>query len=407
MKAQTILTVLLSLSLIFVVGSCKKMTKDTIAVAEKAINEQVLELGQKGHRVLVTSSKNLFIVYEKEDNSIWVHDIENNKDKAIVSPDSVLRTITYFLNSNTGEVKANLKLITDFRAKVDYINLLKSENSLIIAFKDENIYPTHRGSYFLCPIKTDDIEDILVELGPGYGPEPFFENYGYVEIFSKHDQESKVWTLLKDNEQTLLYYNGEVGDGYIGDDGLFHYPPLFSTTIKVNEEGRVLPDEKRELTFTPTGEKIASSIFENNNELILFTNHINKKMEEKRQEWEKEERREREEREEQEKREYLKRLEEEAIPIAKFKNDYKNEIAAEKKYNGKIIIIKCKLDKIERSDSLFDLSAYNYKVSHFWDGITGYTNDENFVKIDYPCTVIMEAKVLSKTKLVNCKLLAW
>ena len=76
-------------------------------------------------------------------------------------------------------------------------------------------------------------------------------------------------------------------------------------------------------------------------------------------------------------------------------DDYKNPIKAEKKYTiGMDIILKIKLDKIGRC------SGGDYKYYMYYEGFTNkaylYSDDEDFVELDYPTYVWIKAKYVSR-----------
>lgn len=99
-----------------------------------------------------------------------------------------------------------------------------------------------------------------------------------------------------------------------------------------------------------------------------------------------------------EKREYI---EAQKLNYKKFEeiaNDYSNNsVRADGFYKGRRLKVACKLYKIEKNNNLFTYLKYKYKLTSgyylFTEGalIEAYTNDENFVNLNYPSTVYMEA----------------
>lgn len=93
-----------------------------------------------------------------------------------------------------------------------------------------------------------------------------------------------------------------------------------------------------------------------------------------------------------------------AITLEQLSNAFKNRVKAEE-YIGQQMIIVCDIDRIDRADGLFDPDGYKYKVQAFaleaWDewltgyDMTGYTNDDDFVDLEYPKKVIMTCTLTS------------
>lgn len=99
-----------------------------------------------------------------------------------------------------------------------------------------------------------------------------------------------------------------------------------------------------------------------------------------------------------EKREYI---EAQKLNYKKFEeiaNDYSNNsVRADGFYKGRRLKVACKLYKIEKNNNLLTYLNYKYKLTSgyylFTEGalVEAYTNDENFVNLNYPTTVYMEA----------------
>lgn len=99
-----------------------------------------------------------------------------------------------------------------------------------------------------------------------------------------------------------------------------------------------------------------------------------------------------------EKREYI---EAQKLNYKKFEeiaSDYSNNsVRADGFYKGRRLKVVCKLYKIEKNNNLFTYLKYKYKLTSgyylFTEGalIEAYTNDENFVNLNYPSTIYMEA----------------
>lgn len=66
-------------------------------------------------------------------------------------------------------------------------------------------------------------------------------------------------------------------------------------------------------------------------------------------------------------------------------------------YKGKRIKITCKIERMENNNNLLLYTNYNYKLnsknSFLWGGfnIDAYTNDENFININFPTQIYMDA----------------
>ena len=117
---------------------------------------------------------------------------------------------------------------------------------------------------------------------------------------------------------------------------------------------------------------------------------------------------------EQEKQHILK----EAITLEDLHKAYKNEIQFERNYLGKNLYFDCHVEYIKEVTGLFE-PDYRYKIvsnsvtilGQWWSDydLRGYTNDENFVELSYPCRVIMKAKLYfgdgKEFKFKDCQLL--
>lgn len=117
--------------------------------------------------------------------------------------------------------------------------------------------------------------------------------------------------------------------------------------------------------------------------------------------------------------EYINEINEKAIDISDISDCFHNELKAEKDFIGKRIILKCNIDAIEKADGWLDLNGYKYKIiSHSSElfgewmsgyDIIGYTNDDNFIDLSCPNTIIMECILISgsvrRFQFKDCKLI--
>lgn len=117
--------------------------------------------------------------------------------------------------------------------------------------------------------------------------------------------------------------------------------------------------------------------------------------------------------------EYINEINEKAIDISDISDCFHNELKAEKDFIGKRIILKCNIDAIEKADGWLDLNGYKYKIiSHSSElfgewmsgyDIIGYTNDDNFIDLSCPNTIIMECVLISgsvrRFQFKDCKLI--
>ncbi len=91
-----------------------------------------------------------------------------------------------------------------------------------------------------------------------------------------------------------------------------------------------------------------------------------------------------------------------------------NRVQAERLYSGKRLKILIKLNEIKKNDNILRYLGYKYKSEQICSLLFGghnievYTNDENFIKYDYPLVVYMEADFNSYADnqyiFTNCKL---
>ena len=116
-----------------------------------------------------------------------------------------------------------------------------------------------------------------------------------------------------------------------------------------------------------------------------------------------------------ERKKYIESEKKNFIKFEKIANDFSNNsVKASEFYKGKILKVACKLYKIENNNNLFYWD-YKYKLESayylFTEGffIRAYTNDVNFVNLDYPSTVYMETTLseMDGGTLIfsNCKLI--
>lgn len=117
--------------------------------------------------------------------------------------------------------------------------------------------------------------------------------------------------------------------------------------------------------------------------------------------------------------EYINEINEKAIDISDISDCFHNELKAEKDFVGKQIVLKCNIDAIGKADGWLDLNGYKYKIiSHSSElfgewmsgyDIIGYTNDDNFINLSCPNTIIMECVLISgsvrRFQLKDCKLI--
>lgn len=93
-----------------------------------------------------------------------------------------------------------------------------------------------------------------------------------------------------------------------------------------------------------------------------------------------------------------------AITLEELHEACKNEIKFERDYLYKYLYFDCKAEYIEKVSGWFE-PEYKYKIvanavvvlGQWWSDydMKGYTNDDNFVNLTYPCRVIMKAKLYS------------
>lgn len=106
-----------------------------------------------------------------------------------------------------------------------------------------------------------------------------------------------------------------------------------------------------------------------------------------------------------EKEKFITDIKEKTIDISDISECYHNELKAERDFVGKELFLQCEIDKIEEADGLFDLYGYKYKIKSYstelfgeWISgydIVGYTNDDDFLELKCPNTIIMKCVLVS------------
>lgn len=114
-------------------------------------------------------------------------------------------------------------------------------------------------------------------------------------------------------------------------------------------------------------------------------------------------------------------IKENSITLNQLSAAFKNRVKAEDELVGQEFYLACKIEAIERADGFFDLDGYKYKISSsafeaFDQWISGYdfigyTNDDDFVALNYPTKVILRGTLYygdnKLFKFKNCELLLY
>lgn len=110
-----------------------------------------------------------------------------------------------------------------------------------------------------------------------------------------------------------------------------------------------------------------------------------------------------EEEKQQRQREKINEILDQCVDIEEISHDLRNEVAAERKYNGKKVLLDLKILSINRVDSRYTYNPYLLDAQYIkvtsdkttWIEVSCYTEDESFVELSYPhnCVIMGELMV--------------
>lgn len=362
---------------------------------EKELEAVVNECQLKGAEILAVSDLRHFVIYKCQD-SLWVKNLDKPAKK-ILYPKQEITLVSH-------------NLYFDSYGK-PYIQ----KNIEKVSFGDPLLYRTP-DSVKLCK------EDLAFTFSKyNWLSEIKYELYEYTYFLYKPDSIflSRVSPVVNDKEDYVQAYTADLETALYGKSRHpIHNSGYFTWGFKLDEQGEVVDkqefinykfddynEEKEEF------EVVSSIVFDvqdfSSREkaqkvLLRVSSIVDAAKESRRKEEEKEE---------------IKRLLDESISIGELKAAFEeNSIKAQKKYVGKTLYINCQLESIqENNNSSYDLEGYSYKLITDSFGaiaeIKGYTNDESFVDLSYPESVIMKATLVDGTtrrfRFKDCELLAW
>lgn len=378
---------------------------------QKELREKIALLEKDGKRVIDYSSEKHFIIYK--DGISFCFDNLDEPVRTILSAEKEMKLFNYNIEwNNFGKPDIILQNFYGFTEKLGknywLDNEKESTSGYVYPFKSStfDLVKNDSAIYFTYSYNTLDRGGTPTKFTNKYlyslsKPDVLFSlsydaSYNYINDCIVCTATSSPKTLAE--KLTTSYYDTYP---YIG---IYQNSGVFKWTFEINGQGGINYKSSDILYVNKTYNKeITFNIddFSSKERALNILQAINdtiKKAQEN---------------------EYINEINDKAIDISDISDCFHNELKAEKDFIGKRIILKCNIDAIEKADGWLDLNGYKYKIiSHSSElfgewmsgyDIIGYTNDDNFIDLSCPNTIIMECVLISgsvrRFQFKDCKLI--
>ena len=394
LKVSNCIRILFSIRTISILASCTDKQKE--------LDELIESYKQAGKDIIVKSDSTYFFIYESKD-TFWLKYLDK-PDQELFSKNIPVKCVYYFwslgdngtLSVDTTIYEENLS--PDFFDKdkiLDGENLsfdknrfkIYNEEALVFEYKEiiENPTPQIVKRTYICYLSKPNIL---------YASNQKFDDIDmYPTEYGRHEK--------------MSFYAGSLAQT-IGAENIFPYcfgynmaeGGYFDLDFYVDSEGKVSKIDSYIQYNNEFDEDLRMSFylsdFSSKERIRVSLSKIIDKKEE-------------------ELKEYILNN---AITLEELNEACKNEIKFERDYLYKDLYFDCKAEYIEKVSGWFE-PEYKYKIvanavvvlGQWWSDydMKGYTNDENFVNLSYPCRIIMKAKLYSgngrKFEFRDCQLL--
>ena len=347
---------------ICIFSSCRNYEKEFKALKN--------ELEQKG--VYLHQAPKSYVVIYEENGCVMSNDLDSCK--VVFSPEKMHKAYSYELNvENTGKINV-IKKIKDIDLDK---NSISYEGSMIIT------YPTYyhiKISSAKFSIENENIEGYEYFIPQSKALSPILKT----TKFYNENKEEERWKVVSMNASIL--------SDKLNSLGLALTPLPGKLTMYFTTKGDEVTEVMNLIKYSCKEYGIEHYLynFQNFEEIRNF--YFNKMMEIK-----------------------VKTEGHNFIKLEDISEEYfKNSVRADALYKEKILKIACDIKSIQNNDNLLLFRNYKYKLtaSHslLFGGIKieAYTNDENFVNINYPAKIYMETTLKSAKSgylFTNCKLI--
>lgn len=365
---------------------------------QKEIEDKIEILEKEGKSVIEYSLENHFIIY-KYGTSFWLDNLDDSA-KSILSADKDMKLFYYSMEwNNVGEPSISIQFQPYYTVELDKNYWLGNEKEN----ETDYVYPFNSSNFDL--VKSDSAVILAYKynsLDRGGTPVTYTSKYFYSlskpnVLFSLSDDVtydsssdciySTVFSSPVDLAEKLLPSSYDTYYPYIQNP---YTSGNFEWTFRIDGLGNIENKSYDILYKNETyGQEITFHIndFSSKEMALKVLQTINDTIQNA------------------EKEKFINDIKKKTIDISDISECYHNELKAEKDFVGKKFLLQCEIDKIEEADGLFDLSGYKYKIKSYstelfgeWMSgydIVGYTNDDNFIDLSCPNTIIMECVLVS------------
>lgn len=356
---------------------------------QKKLDELVENYKQAGKDIILKSDSTYFFIYESGD-TFWIKYL-NQPDKELFSKNIPVKSVRYymsfkengtpFIDTNTYEIN----LSPDFFEKdkeLDGVNIsydkrsfkIYNEEAVVFEYREvfENPTPQVIKNTYVCYFSNPNTL---------YASNFDFEEAGSYSVeYGRHEKVSLyagVLAQIMGAEDIFPYcYGYNMGEG-----------GYFVWNFYIDSDGKVIQKEpyiqyKNEFDEDLGIYSFYQSDFSSKEKARNVLLEIVDKKEEKQKEY----------------------ILNHAITLEELNEACKNEIKFEREFLYKDLYFDCKAEYIEKVSGWLEPN-YQYKIvsnavvvlGQWWSDydLIGYTNDDNFTELSYPCRIIMKAKLYS------------
>ena len=369
---------------------------------QKELNNCIKQCQKECKDIIAVSSSKHFIIY-KDDNAIWLNNLDDAAEK-ILYPEKKMVQKTYVFSWSKDAIPYVSSWITERKIDKKFFTediTLKGKTGYVYPYSESNIELLDNDAIYFSYKSID--EDIR-------GGGKIINEWKFVYYFLNPDTlfVTEMQPKMKGNgcgEYTIKTFASNLSDAILSfdDDEIFPYHygynmgegGYFNWIISLDNKGKVIDKSNTIIYSNDVYDKEIKywlSDLTSKEQAINILKEINDTIDICKE------------------REYINKLVKQSITMEQLSKEYRNKIIADRKYKGKTLILECRLLRIREDD--YTSSGYKYCLIGDWNWMYGYTNDDTFIELSYPTTVIMKAVLTNVSNyhdyiFSNCELLAW